>query len=245
MKCSHSGNLCDEEKFFNSDPRHYNLTEDFIFVDHQWGPMFYKYVGQMKKSVAKQYCSQYGEFVHLPMPRFTDENEFYRDHFGTEAIWLDMTNDVDALKSSSGHLYINYIETASGVVELSKYKWINASFDFAKVSNGITLTKSGYWTSRGESEMIDSVCVYNIVPDDNCSMCFDNAFCRFIDKEKRKSQCVCPEDRSGEYCEKKLCEHCRNGGYCSFKDNKNATCICPYPFEGNNCEICKNFMFYF
>ena len=65
------------ENSFTPDPRQFGLTEDFIYVEKAWGSLFYKHLGKLNKTGAKQICSQYGDSVHLPIPRFKDENDFY------------------------------------------------------------------------------------------------------------------------------------------------------------------------
>ena len=50
------------------DPRQYNLTDDYIYVELEWGSLFYKHIGNWTKSDAKFLCSREG--THLPTPRF-------------------------------------------------------------------------------------------------------------------------------------------------------------------------------
>ena len=49
------------EDSFYPDPRQFGLTEDFIYVEKEWGSLFYKHLGKLKKTEAKQVCSQYGD----------------------------------------------------------------------------------------------------------------------------------------------------------------------------------------
>ena len=45
------------------DPRHYNLSADFIFVEQEWGSLFYKHIGKRSRSEAKMLCSEAGPTV--------------------------------------------------------------------------------------------------------------------------------------------------------------------------------------
>ena len=59
----------------------------------------------------------------------------------------------------------------------------------------------GKWTTTDELNQRASVCVLNIPPHDNCFNCYDKAFCRFTNKSRQETECVCPTDREGEFCE--------------------------------------------
>ena len=45
------------------DPRNYNLSDDFIFVEQEWGSLFYKHIGKRSRSEAKMLCSEAGPTV--------------------------------------------------------------------------------------------------------------------------------------------------------------------------------------
>ena len=64
------------------DPRDFDLPEDFIYIENEWGSLFYKHLGKMARNDARKNCSSFGSSVHLPIPRFIEEYEFYRAHFG-------------------------------------------------------------------------------------------------------------------------------------------------------------------
>ena len=81
--------LNDNHDTFVPDPRKYGLPEDFIFIEHEWGSLFYKHLGKLAREDAKEECSKSGASVHLPIPRFLEENEFYRIHFGSEGLRLN------------------------------------------------------------------------------------------------------------------------------------------------------------
>ena len=166
------------------DPRYYNLTEDFIFIDEEWGSLFYKYIGEMNKSEAEETCSNFGTSVHLPLPRFSDEYEFYRNHFGDKNLWLDLTynNNTGGFQTSSGHSFMNFNE----------YGWMNFNLTTKSIKRGVTMTKNGQWLSTENSDRFHSVCVFNIPPSRNCIQCLDKEFCRFKDNKRQQIQCVCP-----------------------------------------------------
>ena len=72
---------CNQDRFV-PDPRDFDLPEDFIYIENEWGSLFYKYLGNMTRKNAKTTCSSYGSSVHLPIPRFREELEFLKAHFG-------------------------------------------------------------------------------------------------------------------------------------------------------------------
>ena len=225
------------------DPMQYNLTDEYIYVEKEWGSLFYRHIGKQKRSQAKLICANGGDAVHLPIPRFEDENEFYRSHFADENLWLDVSNiDNDGLKTSKGHYFIKYVYTFTEETHVNSYNWTNfnpkthSDYSFAENSQ-VVMTSSGEWMLAGEDELHDSVCVYNIPPDHSCSKCRDEAFCRFTLSAREETTCVCQNRFSGEHCEIDSCSHCQNGGYCQWDDLTNENqCVCPAPFYGENCE---------
>ena len=47
------------------DPRKYGLATDFIYIEKEWGSLFYKHFGERSRIEAKQLCAQEGGNVHL------------------------------------------------------------------------------------------------------------------------------------------------------------------------------------
>ena len=80
--CDEDTEECDLKDIFVPDPRHFDLPEDFIYIENEWGSLFYKHLGKMARNDARKNCSSFGSSVHLPIPRFIEEYEFYRAHFG-------------------------------------------------------------------------------------------------------------------------------------------------------------------
>ena len=75
------------------------------------------------------------------------------------------------------------------------------------------------------------------IPDESCSRCQNESFCRYKDTSRKETECVCKKTTEGENCEIDLCSKCQNGGYCDFKDATNEIqCICSFPFHGEFCE---------
>ena len=242
--CSGAIDECYAKDQFIPDPRTFGLTEDFIFIEHEWGSMFYKNIGKNTRADAKELCAAYGDSVHLPIPRFQEENEFYRKYFADETLWLDISRMSDGdYNSSYGQLFIRHVLTASRDIEYIK------SHDWMSLSNigseFVILTKEGEWKTTDLLNKRDSVCVVNISPDENCSNCPDEAFCRFKNETKQETECVCSIDREGEFCQNDLCSHCQNGGSCRLnnEDLDQFDCICPKPFFGDHCTNSKNFPF--
>ena len=49
-------------------------------------------------------------------------------------------------------------------------------------------------------------------------------------------KCLCQENYSGLFCEKKCTLKCKNDGYCTVLDDGHQYCICPFDFTGHYCE---------
>ena len=74
--------------------------------------MFYKHIGYHTQAEAKRLCSNYGKSVHLPIPRFKEENDFFRNYFVNDTLWLDISKTTDGhYYSSYGQLFASQIET--------------------------------------------------------------------------------------------------------------------------------------
>ena len=242
-----SNDKCEDNTQFIPDPRNFGLTEDFIFIEDAWGSMFYKYIGKQTREEAKRLCHAYGDLVHLPIPRFKEENEFYRKHFADETLWLDISREPSDqyqydlyednhghYKSSFGQMFVRRIKTLLKNEYVENYDWIN----FTKNgSDYVILAEDGHWETTNENIPRNSVCVFNMLLHENCSNCPDEAFCRFTTQTRQETECVCPIDRDGEMCQNNLCSHCENGGYCKFydDDSNQLDCVCPIPFNGENC----------
>ena len=76
-----NGKSCKQDRFV-PDPRNFDLPEDFIYIENEWGSSFYKHLGNLTRKDGKLNCSSFGSSVHLPIPRFREEFEFYKAHFG-------------------------------------------------------------------------------------------------------------------------------------------------------------------
>ena len=243
------------------DPRRYGLPDDYVFVHEEWGSLFYKHYGKQPRSEAKYLCKYDG--AHLPYPRFVEENDFYRIHFVNESIWLDVENDPNVgLSNVDGHFYIRYFRSYTDKpnwmdesdgrpvsdVSFKNYNWVGFSdihypssnlYNNGEVSKEVIMVDkdNGGWILAYENELIETVCVYNIMPDESCSKCPDEKFCRFTGSEREETICVCPETKTGDHCEIDLCARCQNGRFCEINDKTNEIqCKCPYPFYGENCE---------
>ena len=290
--CSDNDVECETEKIV-PDPRRFDLPEDYIYVEQEWGSLFYKYVGKRNSYQLREHsCSADGPHVHLPIPRFHDENEFYRTLFGQlttdwgvyggrdwEGMWLDVTfNANKGVQSAKGHTYIKYTRTLSDVeyqeidkteweylAEIKYHDWINLSLYGMGQQFGeknvrmdeygewvpLDWDKFNFWGDPMEDDYhnLDTVCVFNIIPDSSCSKCQDESFCRYRDSERKETECVCQKISEGEFCEIDLCSQCQNGGYCDVERTRDdhgiskneIQCICPYGFYGEKCE-CKSLM---
>ena len=75
---------CNQDRFV-PDPSNFDLPQGFIYIENEWGSLFYKHLGKMTKNDAKTNCSSFGSTVHLPIPRFLEEFGFYISHFGYDS----------------------------------------------------------------------------------------------------------------------------------------------------------------
>ena len=239
-----SSSKCDTS--FIPNPSYYNLTQDFIFIETKWGALFYKPIGKMKRTQAKQYCSEVSEGVHVPIPRFQEENDFYGIYFGDEDLWLGISDIAEegVFTSDQGYAFTKTIVQSNDLIVVNDHNWINSTFSINTEMNGVKMTTYGKWEVSYESELLSSICVYNIIPSE-CSKCLHAEFCRYQDQNRLDVQCVCPSTRKGHYCEKNICSKCSNGGHCSINDiTKEIKCLCQYPFHGENCELGRNFFLF-
>ena len=96
---------CSSTQTIVPDPGLFNLTNDYIFVEKEWGSLFYKHIGKHNKQEAERLCSEEGSMVHLPIPRFADENKFYHEVFGDEGLWLGVSykREGQGLKKKLGY----------------------------------------------------------------------------------------------------------------------------------------------
>ena len=170
----------------------------------------------------------------MPIPRFDDENKFYRDHFSDENLWLDISYDREkgVLQSKIGHVFARNIQTITGPQIIMNFDWMFISF--LESQTELAMSSDGKWHTLDENQLVDSVCVYNILPP--CSQCHDEGFCKYTDGKKEEIECVCPIGRGGKFCQNNYC-NCKNESYCKVDETTNEIeCVCEAPFFGQFCE---------
>ena len=198
---------------------------DFTLIEKPWGSMLYKHIGKLSRDSAKMACSKRGENVHLPTPRFPEENDFYRTHFGNVSLWIDITDMVTVVRNISDNVIIK------------NFDWINLNVTDESFSIDFMLTGTGQWEGAKKDILIDSICVKNIQPERGCSRCSNDALCRFTDFTRNATDCNCPSHREGLNCEIDLCSVCQNNGFCKISETNQVECICSRPFDGKHCEV--------
>ena len=225
------------------------MPANYTYIEHEWGSLFFRHIGTVKRIDAKKICSREG--AHLPVPRFPSENVFYQSQFGNESLWLglsDVSNhrDVRIYKSDHDDTILHFIidRPEGEIYNSSTYNWTNTNFTLNSEPSettlrGVKLSNTGQWQMEDENETeFDGICVYNIIPD-GCKKCRNKNFCRYTDRSRSEVECICPVVHEGENCERDLCEglQCLNGGQCYLNDQtRKAECICSYPFHGKKCE---------
>ena len=175
-------------------------------------------MGKYDRYQAKQLCSSEGNAVSLPMPRFEEENEFYRVYFGDVSLWLNALDDVRGVRDETNdHYYMaqhalihaNYNQfekTTGNMMAIFDIPYLNAKdprakyYDWVKMDltsrfdegldflNGVTMTYTGEWKSVDLDQMVNTICVYNIIPE-SCSKCPEQFFCRYQDN-RIETECI-------------------------------------------------------
>ena len=174
------------------------MSNDFIYIEKEWGSLFYKHFGKKTRQEAVDICSKQGKFkkqVHLPRPRFAEENEFYRIFFSKENLWLDLKDDRIGLKSSDENVFVSqsWVTLPSQTKAIEKrYDWINTNLEPRREQefiNGVIMDQTGRWQSIDDTEKMDTVCIYNIIPNE-CRRCSNKTYCRFQD-DRKDIECIC------------------------------------------------------
>ena len=171
------------------------MSNDFIYIEKDWGSLFYKHFGKNTRQEAVDICSKQGKLVHLPRPRFAEENEFYRIFFSKENLWLDLKDDRIGLKSSDGNIFVSQswvtLPRQTNAIE-KRYDWINTNLEprsEQEFINGVIMDQTGRWQSIDDTEKMDTVCIYNIIPNE-CRRCSNKTYCRFQD-DRKDIECIC------------------------------------------------------
>ena len=198
---------------------------NFTLIEKPWGSFHFKFLGKLRRNSAERACSKMGDSVHLPSPRFPEENDFYRTHFGNVSLWIDVPE-----------IMISFVHTNTDHVIINNFDWINLNVTDKSFLTEFIMNGTGQWEQTDTNLFLDSVCVQNIQPENNCSRCGDDAFCRFTDFSKNVTECICPFHRTGLNCEIDLCSNCQNKGFCKISKTNQIECICPRPFGGVHCE---------
>ena len=221
------------------NPRSFNLTDDFIYVEHEWGSIFYKHLDKMQRNDARNACSNYGDSVHLPIPRSPQENEFYKTHFGDAGLWLGISDSEQEgiFKSDNGYILHHVFKTITGERNINQYNWTDKWTNLSQNTslNGVKMSSSGQWEIENENRELDAVCIFNILLTE-CSSCLNQEFCITNNRNQNEYECLCPATTKGDKCEINDCQ-CLNGGQCYTNDITNRIeCLCPHPFNGKYCE---------
>ena len=199
---------------------------NFTLIEKPWGSILYKYLGKQRKDRANYLCSKFGYSSHLPRPRFPEENDFYRTYFGNVSLWIEVPE-----------IMISFVRTKTDNVVINNFDWINLNISDKSHLTEIILTETGRWERAKPNLMMNTICVKDIQPDQNCTRCADDAFCRYTSLERNETSCFCPAHKQGLDCEIDLCSICQNNGLCMISETNQVECICPHPFDGIHCEI--------
>ena len=197
------------------DPKKYHLPDDYIYVELEWGSIFYKHLGKKNRRDAKTTCLKHNDKAHLPIPRFSEENEFFRTQFGDETLWLGVSDsEQTGIFRTDFDLTLHQVfKTNENEITGSKFEWTNTNLKHDSSSKGVKMSKSGQWQMEDEHNLLNAICVYDIIPDE-CSECLNENFCRFKNSTRTEVECICPAMTEGDKCEIDLCRHCSEEVQC-------------------------------
>ena len=253
---------CETNKKIVPDPRQHGLTEDFIYVEQEWGSLFYKHMGKQTRKAAKNLCSRLspGEetnSVHLPIPRFHEENEFYKTHFGSsgqntdlditldEGLWLDVSYDVnEGLISVDGHSFIKYVR--SFVTDEFDLESPNIRYEYTSVDDD--LDDHHRWSDLITEEFVqikyhDWINLTDMdqseyfVTGDRGVFMKNNGEWEWINENEYGSKefdAVCVYNIIPDEC-----SECQGESFCRYtvSDKKETECDCQKMTKGEYCEI--------
>ena len=143
--------------------------------------------------------------MNLPIPRFSEEMDFYRVLF--DEPWLDVSRDSETglLKSRNGLIYEikgsddtpysfykNWDDEMLEGSRILKFDWLVTNETTSDLTDFVTLTKDGIWNGTSSESKHDAVCVFNVDGDLNCSKCHSDAFCRYTNGYTTQTECICP-----------------------------------------------------
>ena len=197
------------------DPKNYDLPDDYIYVELEWGSLFYKHLGKKNRKDAKAKCLKDNDRAHLPIPRFFEENEFFRTQFGNDTLWLGVSDSEEAGIYRTDFDFTLYQVSKIHDTEIigSRFEWSNTTFKHESSLKGVKMSKSGQWQLEDEQNLLNAICVYDIIPDE-CSECLNENFCRFKNSTWTEVECICPVMTEGDKCEQDLCRHCSDEVEC-------------------------------
>ena len=99
------------------------------------------------------------------------------------------------MKSSDENIFVSQswvtLPSQTNAIE-KRYDWINTNLEPRREQefiNGVIMDQTGRWQSIDDTEKMDTVCIYNIIPNE-CRRCKDNTFCRFQD-DRKDIECIC------------------------------------------------------
>ena len=93
------------------------------------------------------------------------------------------SNGQNIYKSDNG-------QTLFGSWTINPYhQWINYGDVIDSGENGVAMSRSSLWQGKDENNMLDSVCVFNVIPDE-CSKCPNKNYCRYITGSRTVVECM-------------------------------------------------------
>ena len=143
----------------------FDLPVDYIHSQESWGEIYYKLYGEMTAGEARMQCEADGAF--LPVPRSSNENDFYAEFYPNSQVWLGLTTIHDgtnvitynpdsttAMFTNWGPNYI-YAEDTSGSGAF-------AYIDTRNISEGPYADMNLWNNNKSNSDLANAVCVYKI-----------------------------------------------------------------------------------
>ena len=143
----------------------FDLPDDYSYSQEVWGEFYYKSYGEMTAETARAQCEADG--ASLPVPRSTNENDFYAALYPSGQVWLGLTTTHDGTTVTTKNLdgteagftnwgtdYI-YAENTSAA---GAYAYI----DTRDLSEGLYADMNRWNNNKANSDLANAVCVYKI-----------------------------------------------------------------------------------
>ena len=89
--------------------------------------------------------------------------------------WYDTFQRI--FRTDDGQILFGVLTEFDVEIQINQYCWINGTNALNSCLKSVSMENSGQWIGSNEMELLDVVCIFNILPDD-CSKCLNQEYCR-------------------------------------------------------------------